>query len=156
MGYNKINLFLSAVLVIILYFILPKNNAWLYDKVIENGSITYQFQHMDAEERRIYRYGYSYSAYQVISERLTGLSNAVILFPPQIFVERMHLADFQVPEPSVFYYFTGMRCVWANSPDADQANYTIGSNEKGNLMLLRIKSKESRDSFIAQYKPYLK
>jgi hypothetical protein len=155
MGYNRINLLLSAVLLIVLYFIVPENNAWLYDKILSNDLI-YELQNQKVETRKEYRYGYSYLVYRDVKNKIPNPSTSVILFPPQEYLTEKKITNFQVPEPSVFYYFTGIKSVWINSPDADKANYAMDARSDGKMVFVTIKNKEACDTAISFFKSHFK
>jgi hypothetical protein len=152
MRYNKINLFLGAVLVMILYFIVPANNDWLYSKIL-GVSVLEEMKHPDEMYRKVYRYGMSYRFYDQLQQKVKDTS-VVILLPPQAYLKEKHVANFAVPEPAVFYYFTGVKSVWINSPNAWQATHALAVSGHS-LQLPKIKNKEGRDSLISYWKHYM-
>lgn len=155
MLYNRINICLAGVLIIILYFLVPDNNKWLYGKIIDNVSIFSQWERMDEEARREERFGYSYMVYKSLAEKIKNKQVVLLLLPPQAQCEKVKENSFVIPEPSVLYYYTGVRAVWASSPDARLANSELRVNGPGKFDLQRIYSPARLDSLIAVYKPML-
>jgi len=154
MLYNRINIFLASVLLIILYFVVPANNIWLYGKVIDNNSILSQWERMDEETRREERFGYSYMVYKSLAEKVKNKQAALVLLPPQKQCERVKENNVVMPEPSVLYYYTGVRAVWASSRDARLANCELQVKGPGKFEVQRV-SPARLDSLIAVYKPML-
>jgi hypothetical protein len=58
-----------------------------------------------------------------------------------------------MPEPAVFYYYTGLEGVWINSPDAVNANYLVRFTSKG-VTLDLIKTPEQRQKILDFYKKF--
>jgi len=154
MIYTKINLFLTAALAIILYFTVPLNNTWLYEKAIDHFSFLQQAKVLDIEDRRAFRFGNTYVMYKDMVSKIRKPEEAIILFPPAEYLDRVHEVEFTIPEPAVFYY-TGVRSVWANSPDARRANYEVQINGPGKIAIRWISHQRHLDSLISVYKPML-
>jgi hypothetical protein len=58
-----------------------------------------------------------------------------------------------VPEPAVFYYYTGLRTIWANSPEASKANWYITAQNGGLVFDSVINQQALRDT-IASFNKY--
>ncbi len=158
MTFKKINLFLSGVLVIILFFTLPANNRWLFSKILDSGNdFAMQMNHMDPEDRKLSRYGFSYMIYMNAIKRITVHENAIILLPPNDYLtEVLHVTKFVSPEPAVFYYYTGINAVWANSPDAGRANWEIVVHSDSSIILKKVMNRRHFDSIVGVYKHYIR
>lgn len=155
MIYNRINLFLTGILVIILFVTIPQNNAWLYSKILEHNDIYMQAKHLNLEERREMRYGYSYQVYKLLEKRLEGKKDVVLLFPPEEYLKAMHLDKIVIPEPAVFYYYTGVKSVWVTSSEVGSANCLMAISNTEKIYLIPLNSKEQTDSVVASYKKYM-
>lgn len=155
MIYNRINLFLTGILVIILFVTIPQNNAWLYSKILEHNDIYMQAQHLNLEDRREMRYGDSYQVYKLLEKRLEGKKDVVLLFPPEEYLKAMHLDKIVIPEPAVFYYYTGVKSVWVTSSEVGSANYLVMISKDDKVYVEPLKSREQTDSMIAVYKKYM-
>jgi hypothetical protein len=158
MIFKQINLFLAAILVIVLYFAIPANNKWLYAKILDGGnSFATQLAHLDPAERKMSRYGYSYMVYMNAIKRITTPANAIVLLPPNDYIKNvLGVTKFVSPEPAVFYYYTGVNAVWANSPDVGRANWEIHVRNDTDIVLRKIINRKRFDSIVAFYKQYIK
>jgi len=155
MVYTKINLILWPVLIIVLYFTIPFYNTWLFGKVLNNNFI-YECSNMDLEARNIERFGYSYTVYKDIEKTLGKGSNVKLLLPPNSYVQTKKIPDFIIPEPAVFYYFTGIKAVCPNSPDAASANWVFLAAGPGKMAVKKMALVHNPDSLLADYKKYIK
>ena len=156
--YKKIILFLIAVLIIVLVFRSPFYNKWYNDKFEnEYEHISYEMDHMAPEERMESRFGSTYIIQKKASIMLNNVNaqNVVVLLPPQGIVDRQnsYSHSFTVPEPAVFYYFTGYRAVTKNSPEVSTANWAMMA-DGGKIALRRIPRKNFVDSLLKMYQPY--
>ncbi len=161
MSFTKFNLLLTATLIVILYFMVPFYNDWLWGanaKVLNvNNSMLDQMQNLDTSYRKSYRFGGSYVAYQDIKNKLAKAGGSVtLLLPTTEYLKALGINDLSMCEPSEFYYFTGLNSVWANSPEVARANWAIVAARGRGISLKKIKSKPELDSLITLYKPYIK
>jgi hypothetical protein len=62
--------------------------------------------------------------------------------------------DFATVEPAIYYYFTGMRGVWPNSPGVEKANAVVIPDGHGKVMLKRISGKDELNMILADLKKY--
>jgi len=155
MLFKKVNLFLYPVLVIVLFFTIPFYNQWLYGRVLSNNFL-FEIKHLDPEARKIQRYGYSYTVYEDITGALKHRKNVTLLLPPTNYVKARKLTDLSMPEPAVFYYFTGIRAVWPNSREAATANWVFVVDSRGSMNLIKMELIRNQDSLINDYKRYIK
>jgi len=51
-----------------------------------------------------------------------GNRQSVILIPPPAYFKQMGIT-YEVPEPAVFYYYTGFKTIWASSKQAIDAGW---------------------------------
>ncbi len=156
MRYQRKHFVVTAVLVIVLFFSLPRNYAWLSVNIL-TPPVSYadQLKQLDPVDRRILRYGYSYGFYMSLAGFFARVSkdSTLVLFPPNDYFRSRNI-NFSVPEPAEFYYHTGYRAVWANSPDAWRANCVVVPYQNW-VTLKGIRSEEETHQLLELYKPYL-
>ena len=155
MPYKQINLFLLPVLVIVLFFCIPFYNNWLYAKVLNNNFIL-EVSNRSEEARNIRRFGYSYTVFEDVAKALEDCRDVTLLLPPDEYVTMNNVTDLVIPEPAVFYYFTGLRAVTANSPNAGMANWALLPVGPGNVTLKKISLFHNTDSLLAAYRQHIK
>ena len=159
MRFKSFNLFLIGIFICILFYRLPWYNSWINAKILcENCTIYNQSQYMGTEDRMSSRFFITYNALVAISNKIksSGFKNPVILLPPTAYVQVMKAEDgIAIPEPAVFYYFTGLRAVCVTSPDVEQANLALLVRDH-QLWIDLIKDKQNCDSFVKVFKHYLK
>ena len=157
MTHRKINLFIIAVAIVVLFCVLPSNNDWLNAKIIDaDNPVFEQPKHLKIEERKVSRYGYSYLVYQNILHRLDDPKHALVLVPPIEYVKSLRVNNFAIAEPATFYYYTGLASVWVNSPDVERANWELVVRGEQQIALRKITDKKHLDSVITFYRKYLK
>ncbi len=157
MKYSRKHFFLTAVVAIILFFCLPRNREWFFNLMQPPVSYADQLQYLDPVDRRMLRYGESYEYYMKLASFLSRVpkDSVVLLLPPREYVSAVGI-KFSVAEPAEFYYYTGYRAVWANSPGAERANCAIV--RKGNtdeLVFRGINSQADIDTLLTFYRQYL-
>ncbi len=157
MNFYKFNLLLTSVLLIVIYFKVPFYEDWLKNKAASpNNNMFEQMQNMDINYRKQYRFGSSYMVYKDMERMLSKHKDVVVLLPTTDYMRSVNITYVDMPEPAIFYYFTGIRSVIANSPDVQLANWTLLASKKGGMRVLDIKSKPQLDSLISLYKPFIK
>jgi len=155
MNYNKLNLTLAAVLLIVLFFIVPANNHFLYDNILSpDTDIGGELSHMSVAERMADRFGGPYGDYMGIATFFdhNHIRDPLLLLPPNGYLMSQH-ALFKTIEPAEFYYFTGYRSVLVNSPDVRQADWTVYIHDR-RPVLVRIKNAQQIDTLLDFYKKY--
>lgn len=153
----KINLTLIAVLSIVLFFSIPFYNNWLNTNLL-NPSLSFWtlYKQMDIEQRKISRFGYSYVIYKEVAGVFESakIKNPVLLLPPDAFLKERRVTNLAVVEPAIFYYFTGHKAVWYNSPGVAAANCALVPDNNGKVVLKRITTPEDLNNIITAYKKY--
>jgi hypothetical protein len=144
-----------SVVLIFMFFSIESYKRWLDDRVLyANKQIKEQLVFMEKDERLAMRMGNSYivslNAAKYLKEHKLD-KNAVILLPPKEYIRETG-QDYGVPEPVVFYLFTGMRAKWANSPGADKCNYAI-LYQNGEMQLVIIND-DNRDKILSLFRKY--
>ena len=154
---RKIVLLAISLLSIVFVFATDAYHEWMFVKILGPGfSIFDQIQNTESEHRMAARFGISYSIYRNIRSTINRLepNSATVLLPPKGYLKDRKLGvAFEMVEPAVFYYFTGLNGVDVNSPDLSRAGWAIEvvNREVG---VRKISRKEERDSLIAIFKKY--
>lgn len=103
------------------------------------------------------RYGISYTVSMRVLDavRRKKVPHAVILLEPNSYYrDSLHIyPNVHVPEPAVFYYYTGLEAVWTNSPDVSKANFLLRITRNG-ASLDSIGSPRQLQEILARYKKY--
>jgi hypothetical protein len=124
---RQLLLFLASAGLITAFFFLPPTRAWFKDRLLtyykEFGK---QRKTMDLDKRLTTRFGNYYSVSRRIAGAILQRSRPdVLVLMPSTAYFKSHGITYHVPEPVVFYYFTNLRTVWPNSPQAKNANWYI-------------------------------
>lgn len=147
---KKLILLVVAVILITSFFMLPRNQAW--SRTILSYWKDYQTQKRlpDRNMRMKERFGNDYIISRKIADWFAKKEkhNVLVLIPPTSYFTRMKV-PYHVPEPAVFYYYTGLKTIWANSPDAASAGWYVRV-ANGNLVIDSVMDRNSfRDSIAA-------
>lgn len=154
---SKIKLTLLSVVVIVVFFNLPFYKTWVKTRLFsEENNIATQFSQMSREERMINRFGNSYKVLKDLTANFHRLQTAepVLLLPPQGFVNDKKVENLLIPEPAIFYYFTGYKAVWYDSPDVYRATLALEFASDDRIFLKRIKSPQELNQLLLQYRQY--
>ena len=153
---TKIVLTLLSALLLVGFLVLPKNRQWFNQTIIGYwNDFLVQKDKTGVEQRKVSRWKNSYTVSKNIALFFagdSGRSHALILIPPSAyFTERQ--VKYPVPEPAVFYYYTGIRTTWINSPEALKANWMVVA-DKGSFKLVRVRDKKALQDSIRVFKKY--
>lgn len=128
-----------------LFLVLPVNRQWLQKRIFTYWSATkYQKDHMDTEERMNRRFLNEYILSRQIADSFALKGNkdeVLVLIPPTSYFKIMGI-DYHVPEPAVFYYYTGLKTTWANSPHAARSNWYVRV-KNGKLVIDSVVNKQA-------------
>jgi hypothetical protein len=148
-------LFFTSILLIVLFFVLPRNRTWMINRAFSYWKdFKVQRTHLDTEYRKSKRYESAYTYSRQIADYFArkGIKDQVlVLLPPSSYFRSKGL-NYHVPEPAVFYYYTGLKTVWINSADAPKAGWIVSFRD-----IIRIDSVQSQSMIndtIAAYKKY--
>lgn len=104
------------------------------------------------------RYGLAYTISMKVKEVVEkkGIPHAVILFEPNSYYrDSLHIyGNIRAPEPSVFYYYTGLEGVWTNSPHVKFANFIVRYNKAKGVTLDEIRSPQQLQQILESFKKY--
>jgi hypothetical protein len=118
----------ASVLALVLFFLLPPNKTWFRETVIDYWkAFTWQRKNLDLEHRRVLRYDSSYIYSKQIAAFFQQKGNdphALVLVPGTRYFEQYHI-HYRVPEPVVFYYFTGLTTIRPADSGSAAANWYV-------------------------------
>jgi hypothetical protein len=146
-----------SILVIVLFFNIPFYNNWLNTNLLNPGmNPMEQSKHLGLDERRVARFGYSYMVYTDMANAFKSakIDSPIVLLPPDGYLKKERITDISIVEPSIFYYFTGYKSVWYNSPDVEKANCALVPGPNRKMMLKKITDKNELDQLLAIYRQY--
>jgi hypothetical protein len=125
---KKIVLLSISILAVSFFFILPQNREWITKRVFTYWSdFQKQKGNLNREGRKVKRYGNDYTYSKQIADKVrirTRSEDVLILVPPTTYFKAKGI-EYHVPEPAVFYYYTGMKTVWVDSKQAMAANWFV-------------------------------
>ncbi len=145
---------LCSIAAIVLFFCAPANSEWLRDKIIGSlQDIKKEHTVMGIEERMQYRFDSNYIYSKQISHLFEekGIKNtALVLVPPTTYFALKKM-NYHVPEPVVFYYYTGLKIVWGDNRNAADANWHVYI-DNGRFTLDSVSNRQSLQDTISAYK----
>jgi hypothetical protein len=108
------------------FFLLPHNRTWGKKLIAYSRDFNKQRKVMNEEVRLSKRFGNEYIYSKTIADkmRMNGQHDALLLMPPTSYFTKAGM-QYHVPEPAVFYYFTGIKTVWAESKEAIKADVYV-------------------------------
>lgn len=124
---RKLLLFFCSLGLLCIFFLFPRNREWAGTVTGYWKNFGRQWNQPDKETRMRNRFRNNYIYSKNISDTLKKRTidpDAVILMPPTNYFNKMGM-KYHVPEPAVFYYYTGTKTVWANSPGAIHADWYV-------------------------------
>jgi hypothetical protein len=148
---RRLILFIASLILLAGFFLLPGNKVW-GDKVISYWKeFQTQRKNTGKENRLIKRFGNDYTFSTLIAGKMkkNGQQDALVLMPPTNYFTKAGL-KYHVPEPAVFYYFTGVKTVWANSKEAINADWYVRVHD-GKILLSKGNDKPSLQDTIAAF-----
>lgn len=153
--YKKLILFAASSCCIYLVSKISTYKDWLDQRIIPKYEMIGEAsEHSAIEERKLFRYGNGYYISGLIRDRVKQSKDTapLILLPPKGYVAEKKI-DYPVPEPIVFYYFTGLKSIWANSPDAIKANWVVFL-DSNNLQVVPVTDKAQLQQIINEFRKY--
>lgn len=127
MNSRKLLLLAAGILVITIYFKLDFYNSWMDERILAfNEEIYDHMDRMSYEERKKIRWGGIYTASTGIREHIKSLKikDPLILLPPPSYYQRFG-QSISIPEPVVFYYYSGIKTTTVDAKDKYKANCCI-------------------------------
>jgi hypothetical protein len=153
---NSVVLTFASLMLVLWFLLLPENRQWFNQRIIGYwNDFLIQKDSLDIEQRKVKRWEESYT----ISKQITNLlpkdynrNSALVLIPPSAYFTERKI-DYRVPEPAVFYYYTGLRTTWINSTEAVKANWMVTANN-GSLKLVPVSNEKDLSDSINAFKQY--
>ena len=154
----KKTIVLTFISISLLYLFsqFPRNQKWFTERIVSYwNEFNTQKNHLNIEERKKKRWGPSYT----VSKEIAGffakngnMKNALVLIPPSAYFKERGV-DYDVPEPAVFYYYTGLKTTWVNSPVASNAGWMVIAG-KGHYQIIPVTDKKVLTDSINIFKKY--
>jgi hypothetical protein len=109
---------------------------------------------LNIEHRKIERWKRDYVVSKQIADSfaVAHISNAIVLIPPSAYFKERK-TNYHVPEPAVFYYYTGLKTIWINSSHAMNANWMVTANN-GVLKMIPVTDKNVLKDSLAAFKKF--
>lgn len=148
---RQLGLFLLSIILLTLFFLLPANREWF--NTLQNYWTGFKAQRnmLGTEARLQARFGTHYVYTKYIGQKLKkqGMENALVLLPPTTYFKKMGIG-YTVPVSPVFYYYTGIKTVWANNPHAAEAHaYLRVSNN--DIIIEKVTDRKALQDTIAAF-----
>ena len=131
---------------------MPENRIWAGKLITYWKEFGKQRKATDEETRMIKRFGNEYTFSVLIADKMkkSGRRQTLLLMPPTSYFMKAGV-NYHVPEPAVFYYFTGIKTVWANSPEALGAEWYVRVDQ-GKIVLSSASNKMIIQDTIAAFR----
>lgn len=153
---NSIVLTFASLLLLLWFLLLPKNHTWFNQRIIGYwNDFVIQKDSLDIEYRKVKRWGSDYTFSKQIAEFLPTdyhKNTALVLMPPSAYFRKKNV-NYHVPEPAIFYYYTGLKTTWINSSSALEANWLVAA-DNGSLKLVPVKDRKVLLDSINAFKKY--
>ncbi|GAA0554461.1 hypothetical protein [Chitinophaga japonensis] len=107
------------------------------------------------EQRKAERLGNMYTLSKAIALALRKerqKEKVVVLLPPTPYFRKKGL-NYHVPEPAVFYYYTGMKTVWPDTKDTAAITHVVEMKRRA-LVIRRIRNREQLSAVLAEFRKY--
>ncbi len=153
-GFNVIIwLFIALVGLAVVYGI---NKKFFEEKVFAySEQFKEQKDELDEEERKKQRFGADYVYAKAIAAEFLkkGKQNEVLLIPSTAMFTANNIQFGKVPEPAVFYYYTGIKTVKQNCKLNCTAQWYVVA-QKGGVGIEKINSKAQQDSIVNSWSAF--
>ena len=155
MLYKQIILLALSVVFIFVFFNIDTYSNWL-DRFLLNPDIKEQFGKLDVKERYEDRFGSVYILIEVLHARIDTSKDKenVILLPPNAYIRSQRIENFNLPEPAVFYYLSGLKTVWTTSPEVGKANWAIVAVAGKGLNIIKLTDTNELHQLLDMYKNF--
>lgn len=143
-----------ASLALLLFSRIGQNKPW-FEKVGSywDDFVTQRAEQASMEDIKTARLGPGYKVSKTIEQYFESkhIKNPVILLEPNSYVEKA--AGFKMPEPVIFYFYTGMKSLWTNSSNVTDATHFVYFRNR-QMYIDTIASKETLQKIIKTYASY--
>lgn len=153
--YSRGNLWLLLAGLLCIVVIITVNLSWYKGVWGYWNDFKRQIPHPDLEHRKAELLGNRYTVSKAIAIALRGerqKGKVLLLVPPvQYFLQKG--LYYHVPEPAVFYYYTGLKTVWHNTKDTVSITHAVEMKD-GGIIIHRINSREQVSAILAEFRKY--
>lgn len=146
-----------AFLVVLLLIRQTKSYSYFYkDKIVDNylemRDASDVDNYMDIEIRKKLKWQDAYRILKSIRMVTQNDTNFILLVPPRSY---LHLTNkkIEMPEPTVCYYYAGLKTARSTSPYAYKCTHVLVVNNQ-DVSMIKIRDKSHIDSLLRVYKPY--
>ena len=150
---RKIIILLCSVAAIAGFFMLPAYNEWMRDHIVSPlRNFKWESERMDPEYRMKYRFDSAYIYSKQIDQffEKKGIKNTALVLLPTTNYFKQHNVGYDVPEPAVFYYFTGLKTLWINCSNVADANWYVRA-DNGKIIIDSVTNRKSLLDTIAMF-----
>jgi hypothetical protein len=155
-GFKAFILLVASIISLLIFFGLEPNKIWLNQRIMLYWE-DYQEQklNLDLEERKLARYQSDYEFAKTVTGffEKRGTADKTLLLIPSSEYFNTHGFQIHVVEPTIFYYFTGLKTIWANSSEANKANWYITASD-GRLVFDSVINQQALRDTIASFNKY--
>lgn len=155
-GFKSFILLVAAIFSLLIFFGLEPNKLWLEQRIMPYWE-DYKEQrlNLDVEERKLARYQTDYLFAKNVAGffEKRGIAGKTLVLLPSSDYFAAHGLQIHVPEPAVFYYYSGLKTIWANSPEASKANWYITARN-GGLVFDSVTNQQALRDTIASFNKY--
>jgi len=153
--FRHFKLFILSFICILIFLNTGIYKLWFKERIIGYwDEFLEQKNELDIQARLVYRFGNNYTISKAIASffEQKKIHDPLILLPPTEYFETNHI-PYHVPEPAVFYYYTGTKTIWVDSKEAVKAKWYVRAND-GFLFIDSITSTKQFDTIITHFKKY--
>jgi hypothetical protein len=150
---KKLILFSISLIFLTGYFLLPPNRDWGKKIISYWADFRKQKDRSGREARMTERFENDYTFSSQIAryfQNRNDKQHILLLMPPTSYFNRMGI-KYHVPEPAVFYYYTGLKTIWADSKEAINVKWYVRVNA-GKIIVDSVTDKKSLQDSIAAFK----
>ena len=150
---KNVILFAVACLIMVMFINTGFFGDWFHEKVLVTfDDFSSQTDSMDINYRERIRWDGGYSFATGIAKYFTDnkIKNPVLLLPSDKYM-KVNKSNIKVPEPIIFYYFTGYRSAQCTDSDAQKANYAI-IIKKDKFAIIPLTKPQERNDIINLFK----
>jgi hypothetical protein len=110
---------------------------------------------LSIEEIKRERLGGPYIVSKMVEQyfRENKIKDPVVLMEPNDYLLEQNIVPFKMPEPIIFYNYTGLKVVWMNSRNVADATHFVSIQRSG-LKIVPVESKEHLQQILNQFKNY--
>lgn len=154
---KEIYLLILSLLLIIIIFNVGYYKIWFKDRILQYWeSFKIEKDNLDIETRKTNRYGNAYTISKIINSffEQNKIKDPLVLIPSTSYFASFGV-DYHVPEPAVFYYYTGLKTIWpnANPNDLSKAKWFVRI-DTARLYIDSIPNQLKLDTILSQLKKY--